>query len=251
MLSHVAGPGTAADPGDDLVPIVGGEQLHPPLRAGPLLVVGPDRGLGHVEFGGQLLDGDPVGDGLGDVAALGGVRNGVLERGAAHGRTISPLAVERWRAARRGGSVVEFRDGARLIFRCFAFHLRLDPVDVCAVVGRESCAAVIEAGHAANGTGGHGAVSVAGRSVRGVGLSRDVLRVELSMRTAGPGDGVAPDGYPLWVVTWVKREPVGRDVRTWSAPHVTETGARRMARNLMQELAPGIDPAEAFTDRTG
>ncbi|WP_207558364.1 hypothetical protein [Mycobacteroides abscessus] len=82
-----------------------------------------------------------------------------------------------------------------------------------------------------------------------MGLSRDVLRVELTCRTAGPDDRVAPAGYQLWIVSWTKRERGGE--RDWSAPHVSEAGARRMVANLLLELAEGIDPAAAFVDRTG
>lgn len=82
-----------------------------------------------------------------------------------------------------------------------------------------------------------------------MGLSRDVVRVELTTRTAGPDDGAAIVGVQLWIVSWTKKERGGE--RTWTAPHVSEVGARRMVRNLMQELAPGIDPAEGFVDRTG
>ncbi|MDO3110456.1 hypothetical protein [Mycobacteroides abscessus] len=94
-------------------------------------------------------------------------------------------------------------------------------------------------------------VSVNARSVRGVGLSRDVLRVELTTRLATAEDRTAVSGIQLWIVAWTKRLPVGRGERTWTAPHVSEVGARRMVANLMAELAPGIDPAEAFVDRTG
>lgn len=86
------------------------------------------------------------------------------------------------------------------------------------------------------------------RSVRGVGLSRDVTRIELTTRTAGPDDGAAIAGVQLWIVTWAKKERGGE--RTWTAPHVSEVGARRMVANLLLELAPGIDPAAAFVDRT-
>lgn len=82
-----------------------------------------------------------------------------------------------------------------------------------------------------------------------MGLSRDVVRVELTTRTAGPDDGAAVAGVQLWIVTWTKRERGGE--RDWSAPHVSEVGARRMVANLLLELAPGIDPAEGFVDRTG
>ncbi|AYM40371.1 MULTISPECIES: hypothetical protein [Mycobacteroides] len=82
-----------------------------------------------------------------------------------------------------------------------------------------------------------------------MGLSRDVTHIELTTRTAGPGDGAAVAGVRIWIVTWTKRERGGE--RDWSAPHVSETGARRMVANLLLELAEGLRPEEAFTDRTG
>lgn len=82
-----------------------------------------------------------------------------------------------------------------------------------------------------------------------MGLSRDVVRVELTTRTAGPDDGAAIAGVQLWIVTWTKKERGGE--WDWSAPHVSETGARRMVANLLLELAEGLRPEEAFTDRTG
>ncbi|WP_133051387.1 hypothetical protein [Mycobacteroides abscessus] len=82
-----------------------------------------------------------------------------------------------------------------------------------------------------------------------MGLSRDVTRIELTTRTASPGDGAAITGVQLWIVTWTKKERGGE--RDWAAPHVSEAGARRMVANLLLELAEGLRPEEAFTDRTG
>lgn len=83
-----------------------------------------------------------------------------------------------------------------------------------------------------------------------MGLSRGIVRVTLSTRTAGPDDYTAIPGMTLWIVSWTARERVGRE-RVWTAPHVTETGARRMVRNLLRELAPGLDAAEVYSEELG
>ena len=80
-----------------------------------------------------------------------------------------------------------------------------------------------------------------------MGLVRDIVRIELTTRTAGPDDHVALPGMPLWVVGWTKRDRLGRE-RSWSAPNVTEAGARRMVTNLLAERVPELSVDEVFTD---
>lgn len=87
------------------------------------------------------------------------------------------------------------------------------------------------------------------RTVRSMGLSRRVVRIELTTRTAGPADRIALPGMQLWEVSWAERDHLGRE-RTWSAPHVSERGARRMVTSLLDQLAPGLDSQDAFVDHT-
>lgn len=82
-----------------------------------------------------------------------------------------------------------------------------------------------------------------------MGLSRKVVRIELTARPAGPDDHVALPGMPLWEVSWTERDRLGRD-RTWSAPHITEAGARRMVTNLLTERARGLTVEDVVIDRT-
>lgn len=150
----------------------------------------------------------------------------------------------------------------QLVLRRFALHFGTDPINVRAVGGREAFAAIVEGAHVDNGTYSTVAVPLSaitstarlrcrspGVPCRAMGLSRDVTRIELTTRTAGPDDGAAIAGVQLWIVSWTKRERGSE--RDWAAPHVSEAGARRMVRNLLQELAEAVDPAEAFVDRTG
>ena len=81
-----------------------------------------------------------------------------------------------------------------------------------------------------------------------MGLSRTIVRIELTARVAGPDDRVALPGMPLWEVSWTARDRLGRE-RNWSAPHITEGAARRMVANLLAERAPGLTLEEVFTDR--
>lgn len=81
-----------------------------------------------------------------------------------------------------------------------------------------------------------------------MGLSRNVVRIELTTRTAEASDRVALPGMPLWEVSWTARARLGRE-RTWSAPHITEGAARRMVTNLLTERAHELTLEEAFTDR--
>lgn len=80
-----------------------------------------------------------------------------------------------------------------------------------------------------------------------MGLSRKVVRVELTTRTSEPSDRIAIPGMPLWEVSWTTRDRLGRE-RTWSAPHITEAGARRTVANLLTERAPGLTDEDVFTD---
>lgn len=82
-----------------------------------------------------------------------------------------------------------------------------------------------------------------------MGLSRKVVRIELTTRTAGPDDHVALPGMPLWEVSWTARDRLGRE-RTWTAPHITEAGARRTVANLLTERAPGLTVEAVLIDRT-
>ncbi|TWS25335.1 hypothetical protein FK268_09070 [Tsukamurella sputi] len=82
-----------------------------------------------------------------------------------------------------------------------------------------------------------------------MGLVLDIVRIELTTRTAGSDDHVALPGMPLWVVDWTRRDRLGRE-RSWSAPHVTEAGARRMVANLLAERVPELPVEAVFTDRT-
>lgn len=82
-----------------------------------------------------------------------------------------------------------------------------------------------------------------------MGLSRRVVRIELTARTAGPDDRVALPGMPLWEVSWTERDRLGRE-RTWTAPHITEAGARRMVENLLAERVPELPVEAVFIDRT-
>lgn len=76
------------------------------------------------------------------------------------------------------------------------------------------------------------------------------MRVELCMRTAGEDDRTAIPGMTLWVISWTVRERVGHE-RTWTAPHVTEHGARRMVTNLLLELAPGLSESDVYSEELG
>lgn len=81
-----------------------------------------------------------------------------------------------------------------------------------------------------------------------MGLSRKVVHIELTTRTAEASDRIAIPGMPLWEVSWTARDHLGRE-RTWSAPHITETGARRTVANLLTERAPGLTVEAVFIDR--
>lgn len=81
-----------------------------------------------------------------------------------------------------------------------------------------------------------------------MGLSRNIVHVEPSTRTAGADDRIAPAGTPLWVVSWTVQERVGHE-RTWTAPCTTEVAARRMVRNLLGELAPGLTVDDVYLEQ--
>lgn len=82
-----------------------------------------------------------------------------------------------------------------------------------------------------------------------MGLSRKVVRIELTSRVADETDRTAIPGMALWEVSWTARDQLGRE-RTWSAPHITEAGARRAVANLLAERAPELAEAVFFSDRT-
>lgn len=82
-----------------------------------------------------------------------------------------------------------------------------------------------------------------------MGLSRNIVRIELTSRTAGPDDRTALPDMPLWEVSWTERDHLGRE-RTWTAPHITERGARQMVTNLLDQRAPGLTAEAVFIDRT-
>ncbi len=82
-----------------------------------------------------------------------------------------------------------------------------------------------------------------------MGLSRDIVRIELTTRVAGPEDRIALPGMPLWEVSWTARDHLGRE-RSWSAPHITEGGARRMVANLLDHRVRGLAAEDVFVDRS-
>ncbi|MBS4104204.1 hypothetical protein [Tsukamurella paurometabola] len=82
-----------------------------------------------------------------------------------------------------------------------------------------------------------------------MGLSRDIVRNELTTRVAGPEDRIAIPGLPLWEVSWTVRDHLGRE-RSWSAPHIAEGGARRMVANLLDHRVVGLEAEAVFIDRT-
>ncbi|CAM3482272.1 hypothetical protein [Tsukamurella hominis] len=82
-----------------------------------------------------------------------------------------------------------------------------------------------------------------------MGLSRDIVRIELTTRVAGPEDRIAIPGMPLWEVSWTARDHLGRE-RIWSAPHITEGGARRMVANLLDHRVVGLEAEAVIVDRT-
>ena len=82
-----------------------------------------------------------------------------------------------------------------------------------------------------------------------MGLSRKIVRIELTTRTAEASDHIALPGMPLWEVSWTERDHLGRE-RTWTAPHITEGGARQMITNLLDHRAPGLAVENVVTDRT-
>lgn len=82
-----------------------------------------------------------------------------------------------------------------------------------------------------------------------MGLSRRLVRIELTTRTAESEDRVAITGMPLWEISWTERDHLGRD-RKWSFPHITETSARQMVTNLLVHRAPGLAVEDVFIDRT-
>ena len=83
-----------------------------------------------------------------------------------------------------------------------------------------------------------------------MGLSRDIVRIELTTRIAEASDRVALPGMPLWEVSWTVRDHLGRE-RSWSAPHITEGGARRMVANLLDHRVVGLEVEAVFIDQSG
>lgn len=85
-----------------------------------------------------------------------------------------------------------------------------------------------------------------GATVRCVGITRHPTHIRLSTRTAGPGDTIAPAGTPLWVVDYMVREG-GRE-NSFSVPHVSERGARRMVQNLLRDRLPGLSIEDVYSE---
>lgn len=81
-----------------------------------------------------------------------------------------------------------------------------------------------------------------------MGITRYPVRIRLSTRIAGPDDHITVPGMTLWTVEYTVTDR-GRET-SFVTDHVAETAARRMVANLLAELAPGLDPEDAFTDRT-
>lgn len=74
-----------------------------------------------------------------------------------------------------------------------------------------------------------------------------VTKVTLSTAVAGP-DEAAPD-EPVWIISYTKSQH-GRE-QHYRVTDYSETGARRMVRNLVADRAPGLSVEDVFTDNTG
>ncbi|ORA27384.1 hypothetical protein [Mycobacterium aquaticum] len=82
-----------------------------------------------------------------------------------------------------------------------------------------------------------------------MGITRHATRIRLSTRTAGPDDRIAPAGTLLWVVAYTVTER-GRQ-SSFTVPHVSERGARRMVANLLADRLPGTPESDVYSEELG
>lgn len=82
-----------------------------------------------------------------------------------------------------------------------------------------------------------------------MGITRHTVRVHLSTRTAGEDDRIAPAGMQLWTVAYTVTER-GRE-SSFTVPHVSEQGARRMVRNLLADRLPGTAESDVYSENLG
>lgn len=82
-----------------------------------------------------------------------------------------------------------------------------------------------------------------------MGITRHPIRIRLSNRTAGPEDTIAPADTLLWVVDYTVTER-GRE-SSFTVPHVSERGARRMVANLLADRLPGLGVEDVYSEELG
>lgn len=82
-----------------------------------------------------------------------------------------------------------------------------------------------------------------------VGITRHATRIRLSTRTADAADRVAPAGTELWTVEYTVTER-GRE-SSFTVPHVSERGARRMVANLLADRLPGTAESDVYSEELG
>ncbi len=83
-----------------------------------------------------------------------------------------------------------------------------------------------------------------------MGITQFTTSVTLTTGVSTPDDGtVVVVGMPVWFVSYTK-ERKGH-AEHFRVMHYSEVGARRMVKNLLQDIPPGVSVEDVYSEQVG